>query len=326
MAQNLAKLKVEEKPLFVPPVEDVVQALQDGLASYFGSVSVESVECPDLTAEPFCLVAQGLCGSPRVVEVGGVSNFMPLYNPDKIYDLKDFNQLLAVDPVVALGTGAGPFLDNHRCCELLANARISNGEVQSLNRIAKVTNENDRGYIVQFLPKNETKFVLMANLFVSNGKPGKVLKIHCKNRIRDEDFPAAVRKCLAEKFKGKALGLGGVFLVEGSKVCQHIPPEQFSKVPITSPEQLNNWLKFFNMNPPLVFVGTILTHDMGLEMILQHFHSFSSHGEGGHYHFDTDPHTVDYLAYFSLAEKAVHVDRPQCTSTLKVDNIQPTQS
>uniref|UniRef100_A0A1B6MUE0 DUF1907 domain-containing protein n=1 Tax=Graphocephala atropunctata TaxID=36148 RepID=A0A1B6MUE0_9HEMI len=326
MTQDPSKLKVEEKPLFVPPLEDVVRTLQDGLPSYFHSVSVSCVECPDLTAEPFCLVAPGLCGSPKVVEMGGVSNFMPLYNPDKMYDLKHFNRLLGVDPVVVLGTGAGPFIDGHNCCELLANALISKGEVQSLNRIAKVTDENDRGYTIQFLPKNETKFVLMANLFASNGKPGKVLKINCKNRIKDEDFPAAVRKCLAEKFKDKPLGLGGVFLVEGSKVRQHIPPKEFSEVPITSPEQLNNWLRFFDMNPPLVFVGTILTQDMGLEMILQHFHSFSDHGEGGHYHHDTDPHSVEYLAYFSLAEKAVHVDRPPCISNLKVDNIQPTKS
>lgn len=61
----------------------------------------------------------GLNGSTRVVEVGGVSNFMPLYNPKKVYDLKHLNHLLGVDPAAAIGTGLGPFLSpNHICTEV----------------------------------------------------------------------------------------------------------------------------------------------------------------------------------------------------------------
>lgn len=60
-------------------------------------------------------------------------------------------------------------------------------------------------------------------------------------------------------------------------------------------------------------------------MILQHFHSFSNHGEGGHYHYDINPLSVEYLAYFNLAERAVHIDRPTCISDLKVDDINPSE-
>lgn len=59
----------------------------------------------------------------------------------------------------------------------------------------------------------------------------------------------------------------------------------------------------------------------GMDMILQHFHSFSSHGEGGHYHFDVNPHTVKYQGYFNLAELAVHIDQPPLISHLNVDKI-----
>ncbi|XP_054256988.1 ester hydrolase C11orf54 homolog [Macrosteles quadrilineatus] len=324
MVQNPKTLKIEKKKLTLPPLQNVAQALQKGLTSYFESVEVEVVDCPDLTSAPYCLAAPGLCGSTRVVEVGGVSHFMPLYQPDKIYDLRYFPDLLGLQSAAFIGTGAGPFTQGHCCCELLANAYLSKKEVKILNRIAKVTDENDRGYIVELLPANETKFVLMANLFVSHGKPGKVLRIHCKKRLKNYDFPAAVRKCLAQEFQNQHLGLGGVFIVEGSKVRQHIPPKEFSKVPINTSEQLNNWLKFFDMNPPLVFVGTILTDQMDMDMILQHFHSFSQHGEGGHYHYDTTPATVEYTAYFNLAELAVHVDKPPRTSSLSVDSITPT--
>lgn len=55
-------------------------------------------------------------------------------------------------------------------------------------------------------------------------------------------------------------GLGGTFLITGSKTKQHIMPD-FSKIPIISDQMVEEWLRFYQMNPPLVAVGTLVTND-----------------------------------------------------------------
>uniref|UniRef100_A0A1A9WYU9 DUF1907 domain-containing protein n=1 Tax=Glossina brevipalpis TaxID=37001 RepID=A0A1A9WYU9_9MUSC len=50
-----------------------------------------------------------------------------------------------------------------------------------------------------------------------------------------------------------------------------------------------------------------------LDLRLQHFHSFSRANWGGHYHYDTTPDTVEYEAYFHVAERIVRVDKPKTT-------------
>lgn len=47
-----------------------------------------------------------------------------------------------------------------------------------------------------------------------------------------------------------------------------------------------------------------------LDLRVQHFHSFSHHGEAGHYHIDTTPESVEYLGYFSVGEEIYRIDRP----------------
>jgi len=51
----------------------------------------------------------------------------------------------------------------------------------------------------------------------------------------------------------------------------------------------------------------------GLDLRLQHFHSFSHHGEGGHYHIDTEPDSVEYVGYFAVAEYIYRIDQPTDT-------------
>lgn len=46
---------------------------------------------------------------------------------------------------------------------------------------------------------------------------------------------------------------------------------------------------------------------------MQHFHSFSHHGEAGHYHCDVTPDVAEYLGYFVVAEDIYRIDRPEVT-------------
>lgn len=64
---------------------------------------------------------------------------------------------------------------------------------------------------------------------------------------------------------------------------------------------------------------TSLFHLQGLDLRIEHFHCFSDHGEGGHYHYDVTPDDVQYTGFFSLAEKLYRIDRPQTTHNVGRD-------
>ena len=107
--------------------------------------------------------------------------------------------------------------------------------------------------------------------------------------------------------------MGGVFVIKSGQVRQHVM-QDFSKTPITNENDLNTWLKFYEMPAELIAVGTLATNDaVNLDLRLQHFHSFSTNGWGGHYHNDTTPEIVEYLGYFTTGQKIVRVDKPSVT-------------
>uniref|UniRef100_A0A1B6KUZ4 DUF1907 domain-containing protein n=1 Tax=Graphocephala atropunctata TaxID=36148 RepID=A0A1B6KUZ4_9HEMI len=316
MALRPDNLLVEQKPLYCPSLDDVAQALKVGLSENFETVEVSVVDCPDLTQKPFSLASQGLNGSTTILEVGGVPFLMPLVDRSKVYDFKDMNQVTGVNPAFIVGAGAGPFRHAGVNCELVANLVVKDGQVSSMSQIAKLKDESKGNeFVTETLQDSVSTFALLANLFVSEGKPGKVLRVHCAKRKGKADFVTAARESLLKGFPGKSIGVGGTFLVSGSKVKQHIMAD-FTSTPLDSEEKVDNWLRFYSMSPPLVGLGTFVTNDPGLNLRVIHFHSLSDHGEAGHYHYDTEPEKVEYLAYFNLGAKVVRVDRPQDESKL----------
>lgn len=56
------------------------------------------------------------------------------------------------------------------------------------------------------------------------------------------------------------IGLGGTFLLKEGRAKEHIMPD-FSKTPLNSDGDVNEWLHFFDMSAPLINVGTLLSHD-----------------------------------------------------------------
>jgi len=276
------------------------------------------VTCPDLTQEPFTLARKGLDGRPKLVEVGGVPYLLPTVDRSRVYDLKHIANLVNSDPAFIIGAGAGPFPYSGRNVEGIYNLDIDNGKVDQHTRVVKVNPENEFESIQDILPNSETRLALLGNLFFSEGKTGKVLKVHTKKRIGEEDFIASIRNVLANHYKTQFIGLGGVFLLKEGKAKQHVMRD-FSKTPINSDEQLNQWLKFYEMSAPLIAVGTLVNRDNDLDLRLQHFHSFSHHDEGGHYHIDTTPDTVEYLGYFNLGAEIYRVDRPVNTHSFGRD-------
>ncbi|XP_046424646.1 ester hydrolase C11orf54 homolog isoform X3 [Neodiprion fabricii] len=306
-----SKLPIVRRALHIPPLEEIRDILREALPANFAEVTVDVVDCPDLTQQPFTLAEAGLGGGTKLLEIGGPPYLLPLVNRDKVYDVKSICQNVNHNgKAFVVGAGAGPWPLVNTNCELIMNVSISPAESSTKNATHICIVDKDNGKCIdQTLSSSETRFALLANLFVSEGKPGKVIKVHAKKRTGSNDFIASIRKALAARYTNQLVGLGGTFLLKEGKANQHIMPD-FSKVPLTSDDDLNKWLRFYEMSAPLVAVGTLVTAETDLDLRVQHFHSFSHHGEGGHYHYDTTPDTVEYLGYFNVGEAVYRIDKP----------------
>lgn len=314
-------LPFEEKALYVPSLDEVCKVVAAGLKSNFATVQVEVVDCPNLTQDPFHLAGQGLNGTPTLLELGGPPYLLPLVDYTKLYDLVSCSERalnFTKKEFLAIGAGAGPYPLVDTNCEGMYNLKVhANGHVLSESHLARVTPDRKR-VILEKIPNTETRCALLGNIFLSEGKPGKVLKVKCKKRTGDKDFIASIRTTLEKHYGERTVGMGGVFLLKNGKAKQHVM-SPFSETPINTDEEVNTWLNFFDMSATLIAVGTLVTNECDLDLRLQHFHSFSRHGEGGHYHIDTTPDTVEYEGYFNLGEKIVRVDKPVNTHKMGRD-------
>jgi len=313
-ALNVNDLLFEEKLLHIPPLEELVDVLSNGLKSNFDEVTVAVVDAPNLTEAPYHLAGQGLCGSPTILEVGGPPYLLPLVDRSKLYDLVPLCQKILPNAheILTVGAGAGPHPLINSNCEGILNLKINqDGTVISESHLARVT-AGDEQCELQKIPNTETKCALLANLFLSEGKPGQVLRVNCKRRTGADNFITSIRETLAQHYTDKIVGLGGVFLIKNGKAHQHVMRD-FSKTPIHTEDELNTWLKFYDMPGTLIALGTLITAEADLDLRLQHFHSFSKSNWGGHYHYDTTPDTIEYEAYFNVGERIVRVDKPAVT-------------
>ncbi|KAF6206891.1 hypothetical protein GE061_018127 [Apolygus lucorum] len=304
--------------LDTPSLAEVRDVLARDLKKTFDYVDVEVVDCPDLTEEPFFLAGKGLGGETSLIDLGGPPYLLPLVKRDKVYDFKPLVKQLKVTPSLLMGACAGPWPYFGKNCEGVCNILIDGDNVTSGSYVGKVTDGDEKLECLP-IPSSETRFALMANLYCSQGKPGKVLKVNCKKRTGQKDFITAIRTGLAAGFPNKYVGLGGAFLLKEGRAKQHVMRD-FTKTPINTEEELNNWLTFHDMSAPLVAVGTLISNEVpDFDLRVQHFHSFSKHNEAGHYHYDTTPETVEYLGYFNVAERLHRVDKPQQTHQLGRD-------
>jgi len=307
---NSETLKVEHKPLDIVPLQQIAEVLQTALRQNFKEAQVNVVDCPDLTAKPWGLAAPGLGGNPRVLDIGGVPYLMPTVTKDKLYEMKDYPRLTgSAGSGLIIGAGAAPWPFLNRNAEMMPNLYVDkDGEVNQETRITRTLDE-DNSFMTSKLPPTETRNSLLGNLFISDGSQGQVLKIHASNRTGDKNFVTAIREALVESFPDKSLGLGGVFNIVKGKAKMHVMPD-FSPCPLNTNEEVDNWLKFYEMSSPLTVLSVLVANDPGLDLRVEHSHGWGENSQGGHYHYDTTPEEVEYLAYYSLAEVCYRIDRP----------------
>ncbi|XP_031549527.1 ester hydrolase C11orf54 homolog [Actinia tenebrosa] len=306
----LRDFPVESLDLFQPELDELSKVLRDGLSKNFADVDVSVVDCPNLQESPWNLAASGICGKPKIADIGGPPYLLPLPQLNKVYDMNVVAEKAGIPGGFLIGAGAGSHSFVGVNSEMMANIQVASKENEkpvNKTRISKV-NPEDGSCILQDCDCSQ--FALMANLLMTEGKPGKVVRAKASKRTGNNNFITAMRLALAEHYGSKTVGLGGVFLIEKGKAKFHVMP-QFQEKPLNTDEDVNSWLKFYDMKSPLVCVGVFESHDPGLDLRIEHFHGYGNHGEGGHYHYDTTPDEVQYVGYFTTAERLFRMDKPQ---------------
>ena len=302
----MAPWTVQRVLLSPPTLEELVDPLTSGLLSNFEHVSVSVVPCPDLRQAPFNLAAPGLSGKPRIADVGGPPNLSPLPKFDKKYSFLDVASLMEMNSRGALlGASAGPFHILGMNSELMPNLSFDGETITSRTHYAKIDKNGE--CVCEGISTPDCG--LMANLYGSEGIPGPVLKIEAKIRTGKPNFTETIQNALKFKFGERLISIGGVFVIKKGKANLHVMPD-FSKTPLKTGEDVNKWLRYFDMDAPLTCLSVFHSHDPGLDLRIEHTHCFSSHNQGGHYHDDVAPEEVEYEAYFNVAEALYRIDRP----------------
>lgn len=268
------------------------------------------VDCPNLTQEPFHLASPGIGGDPVIIEYGNDDYLLPFVDKTKVYDLiQTIRQISSYKEkeFFACGAGAGPFDWLQQNCEGIYNLMVHrNGSINNENHVVR-TVDNDMEVIK--VANNETRAALLGNIFLTEGTTGKVLKILATNRTGPENFISAMRKGLTRHYsQDQVVGLGGAFVMKKGTAYVHVM-DDFSETPIYTTEELNNWLTFHEIQGPIIAVGDFVSQETDFKLRSQHFHSYSKHNQGGHYHHDTTPDIVEYEGYFNVVDRIIIVDK-----------------
>ncbi|KAM6969797.1 ester hydrolase C11orf54 homolog isoform 2-T2 [Aplochiton taeniatus] len=314
--------KTEKLQLHVPKLEELCEVLQTGLKKNFAEADVTVVECPDLTKDPFQFPVKGLCGHPRITDVGGVPYLVPLVQPHKEYNMNTVSKEVELPGAFILGAGAVSSKVvgmNAEMMPLVLTEAEGRPAVNS-SYMSSINPADGKGLQEKYSDRfSGCDFGLLANLYACEGKPGKVIEVRAKQRTGKESLVGALRKTLEAHYPDKSVALGGTFIIQKGKAKIHIMPREFSACPLNTDEDVNNWLKHFEVSSPLICQSVLVSRDPGLDLRVEHTHCFSHHGEGGHYYIDTTPDTVEYLGYFLPAEFVYRIDRPKETHAVGRD-------
>ena len=310
-------LKIERAKFNNPSLQIVAKALEKGLRSNYQDTKVEIIDCPNL--KKWDCPSEGISGNERIIDVGGEP-----YMHDKKYigtefDYEEISKKIGSENSYALGAGSGAMscLEGH-CGELVINENLMTDESRSI--IAQV------GKNKECITKKYTtrKHGGLGNIFFSDGKIGKVIKILLKKRIGNQgSLPQAIRNSLIENItlkKNDHIAMGGVFRILKGGVKSHVQPDYDDiKHEYYDPKLMKctkDFLQFYEpVGPNLQCYSVLWTGDpTGGNLNLRdsgehtHFHSYKNKSEAGHYHFDVTPDDIEYECYFNLAYEVFRVN------------------
>ena len=209
-----------------------------------------------MTQAPFHLAAPGICGNARLADVGGVPYLVP--GPaawrERVYDFNHVADQVQLPGAHILGACAGSKHAVGVNSECIPNIVTNGGPNET--HITKMN--EDRPVLMSYQRDLNgcSEFTLLGNLFLTDGQPGKVLKVTAKKRVGKEgSLTTCMRKILAEGFD-RPVGLGGTFLHKAGTVKYHIMPD-FSTCPLETDKDVENWLTFHEFGAPFVNMATL---------------------------------------------------------------------
>ena len=311
------QLKIEKGTFKDYSLEDISDALRKGLSENFKNVEVEVVDCPNL--RDWDCPSEGISGNQKIIDVGGEPY---MHDPKFIgaeFDYQEISKMIDSEKSYALGAGSGAMscLDGH-CGELVINENLITEESKSI--IARVG--SDKKCIVE--KYSAKKHGGLGNIYYSDGKKGKVIKIKIKGRNGEQgSLPQAMRSSLSKYLKIKDnehMSLAGVFRVLNGKIRSHVQPDYKDiKHEYYDPKQMKcvkDFLQFYEpIGPHFQCYSVLWTNDpSGGKLDLResgehtHFHSYKGAQDAGHYHFDVTPKEIEYECYFNIAEEVHRVN------------------
>ena len=311
------KLDIEKASFKKLSLKKISKALQVGLCQNYKKVSVDIVDCPNL--KNWGCPAEGLSGNQKIIDVGGEP-----YMHDKRYigaefDYEEIAKLIGSEKSYALGAGSGAMscLEGH-CGELIIDDNLITKENKSI--IAKV-GKNKECITEKYSCR---KHGGLGNIFYSDGKKEKVLKIRISKRSgKQGSLSQAIRTALINQLNLKNnnhIALGGIFRILKGQIRAHIQPDYKDiKYEYYDPKLMKctkDFLQFYEpVGPNLQCYSVLWTGDptegkLNLRESGEHthFYDFKNKSCSGHYHFDVTPDEIQYEGYFNTADTVYRVN------------------
>ena len=311
------ELTIEKAPFAKTSLEQISEALKKGLQKNYKLVEISIVDCPNL--KQWDCPAEGLSGNQKIIDVGGE----PYMHDKKLigaeFDYEEIAKKIGSEKSYALGAGSGAMscLGGH-CGELVINENFITNESRSI--IAQV-DENQKCKSSKYTAR---KHGGLGNIYYSDGKPGKVIKIMIKGRSgKQGSLPQAMRTALKENLSTENdnhFAVAGVFRILNGKIKSHVQPDYDTiKHEYYDPKQMKcvkDFLKFYEpIGPHFQCYSILWTGDpTGGKLNLResgehtHFHSYKGTQDAGHYHFDVTPEEIEYECYFNIPEEVHRVN------------------
>jgi hypothetical protein len=311
------KIDIEKASFKKFNLEEIAKALQVGLSQNYKIINLEIVDCPNL--KNWGCPAEGLSGNQKIIDVGGEP-----YMHDKRYIGAEFNyeeiaKLIGSEKSYALGAGSGAMsCSEGHCGELIIDDNLITKENKSI--IAKV-GKNKECITEKY---NGRKHGGLGNIFYSDGKKDKVLKINIKGRSgKQGSLPQAIRAALINQLNLKNnnhIALGGIFRILKGQIRAHVQPDyEDIKHEYYDPKLMKctkDFLQFYEpVGPNLQCYSVLWTGDptegkLNLRESGEHthFYDFKNKSCSGHYHFDVTPDEIQYEGYFNTADTVYRVN------------------
>ena len=311
------ELTIKKTQFAKTSLEQISEALKKGLQKNYKLVEISIVDCPNL--KQWDCPAEGLSGNQKIIDVGGE----PYMHDKKLigaeFDYEEIAKKIGSEKSYALGAGSGAMscLGGH-CGELVFNENLITNESRSI--IAQV-DENQKCKSSKYTAR---KHGGLGNIYYSDGKPGKVIKIMIKGRSgKQGSLPQAMRTALKENLSTENdnhFAVAGVFRILNGKIKSHVQPDYDTiKHEYYDPKQMKcvkDFLKFYEpIGPHFQCYSILWTGDpTGGKLNLResgehtHFHSYKGTQDAGHYHFDVTPEEIEYECYFNIPEEVHRVN------------------